>query len=344
MIAGSMSQTARVVSFGEVLLRLSAPSGELLFQQMELEPSFCGAEANVAVALAGFGYDARMVTALPANAAGEAANRALEGLGVKVHAATLLGSRLGLFYLQPGAMYRSANVIYDRENSAFASCTPSSYDWPTLLTGADWLFVGGITAALGDNALAGLRKAIAVAQSAGVRVAFDTNYRPTLWKGREAVAAKTLRELSCEADLLFAGRRAVAMMAGGNYSSGDPDEGFWQAAQAMFALSPRLGHMAATRREVLSSDRQNLSALLADRDGLASSPTTVLEKIVDRVGTGDAFAAGVVHGLTSGMDREHTIRFAASCAVWGHSVRGDFLRATVADIDTLANGPGDVRR
>lgn len=335
--------TGRIISFGEVLLRLAAPPGEVLFQQPQLAPSFCGAEANVAVALAGFGHDARLVSALPDNPLGEAARQTLRGMGVTLAAEAVAGSRMGLYFLQPGAMRRPASVTYDRAGSAFACFDPARYDWPALLAGADWLVVGGITAALGDRALAALRDAIAAAQAAGVKIAFDTNFRPSLWQGREAQAAAILRELSCAADLVFAGRRAAAMMAGGDYSAGDPDAGFDAAAQALFALSPRIRHIAATRRIVHSSDRQDLTGLLADREGVSVSRTIALENIVDRVGTGDAFAAGVVHGLVTGMDRAATITFAAACAEWAHSVPGDFLRASLADIAALGGG-GDVRR
>lgn len=344
MNAAAKPGSGRIVCFGEVLLRLAAPAGELLLQHMRIEPSFCGAEANVAVALAGFGHDARLVTALPDNALGAAARHTLRGFGVTLKAEAVAGSRLGLFFLQPGAMTRPASVTYDRSGSAFAGFDPRGYDWPALLAGADWLFASGITAALGDKALTALRTAMTVARDAGVKIAFDTNFRPTLWHGREPQAAAILRELSCEADLLFAGRRAAAMMAGGEYSGGDPAEGFLAAAQAMFALSPRIQHMAATRREVFSSDRQDITGLLADRDGLSVSPTVALENIVDRVGTGDAFAAGIVHGLVSGMDRDATITFASACSQWAHSVPGDFLRASVLDIAALGADGGDVRR
>ena len=335
---------ARIISFGEVLLRLAAPQGERLLQNQRLEPSFCGAEANVAVALAGFGHDARLVTALPDNALGAGAQQVMRGMGVTLAADTVAGSRMGLYFLEPGAMQRPASVTYDRARSAFAMIDPARYDWPALLAGADWLVVSGITAALGDHALTALRAAMAAAQGAGVRIAFDTNFRPSLWLGREAEAAATLRELSCEADLLFAGRRAVAMMAGGDFGAGDPEAGFHAAAQAMFGLAPRLKHIAATRRTVHSSSRQDLTGLLADRDGLSVSRTIALENIIDRVGTGDAFAAGVVHGLATGMARDATITFAANCAAWAHSVPGDFLRTSLADIAALGAGGGDVRR
>lgn len=335
---------ARVVSFGEVLLRLASTPPQLLLQDMRLDATFCGAEANVAVALAGFGHRTRMVTTLPGNVLGESAAHALHAMGVEVSAATAPDGRLGLLFLQPGAMTRPSAITYDRQGSAFVAMDSADYDWPALLAGADWLFVSGITAALGDGPLAALRAAIACARSTGVRIAFDTNFRPSLWHGREAQAAAILCELSCEADLLFAGRRAVAMMAGGDYGHDDPAEGFHAAAQAMFDLSPRLQHMAATRREVSSTDSQRLTGLLADREGLSTSRTVALDAIVDRVGTGDAFAAGVVHGLATGMGREATIGFAASCAEWAHSVPGDFLRARVADIETLGGSGGDVKR
>ncbi len=340
----STPRPGRVVCFGEVLLRLAAPAGELLLQHPRLDPSFAGAEANVAVALAGFGHAATLVSALPDNPLGAAARQTLRGMGVRVAAEAVAGGRLGLYFLQPGAMARPASVTYDRAGSAFALHDPARYDWPALLAGADWLFVGGITAALGDAALTSLHEAMVAAQAAGVRIAFDTNVRPSLWQGRKVEAAVILRDLAAEADLVFAGRRAAAMMVGGDYSTGDPEAGFHAAAQALFALSPRIRHVAATRREVASTERQKLTGLLADRDGVSASETIALEQIVDRVGTGDAFAAGVVHGLITRMPRAETIGFATASAQWAHSVPGDFLRASLADIAAMRAGARDVRR
>ncbi len=335
---------ARIVCFGEILLRLASHSPKLLFQDMLLEASVCGAEANVSVGLAGFGHACRIVSALPANPLGVAARTTIEAFGPQVAGPISDGSRMGLFFLQPGAMARPASVIYDRAGSAFANADPSEYDWGSLLAGAEWLFVSGITAALGDKALAALRNAMGAARDAGLKIAFDTNFRPTLWHGREKLAAQVLRELSCEADLLFAGRRATAMMAGGTFDHTDPAEGFHAAAEAMFALSPRLQHMTATRRHVYSSDRQDLTGLLADRNGQSAGKTVVLEQIIDRVGTGDAFAAGILHGLLEAKSRDEIIDFATASAQWAHSVPGDFLRATVADIEDLARGGSDVKR
>lgn len=337
-------QKTKIVCFGEVLMRLASTPPALLFQDMRLDASICGAEANVAVALSGFGHDCRMVSSLPENPVGDAARHTLRGLGVGTDEIIAGAGRMGLFFLQPGAMTRPSSITYDRAGSAFAEADPDNYDWDRILDGADWLFVSGITAALSERALTALRQAVEAARRAGARIAFDTNFRPTLWAGREAQAAEIMREMAGKADLLFAGRRATTMIAGGEYGLADPDAGFAAAAQAMFDLCPNLSHMAATRRVVHSSDRQDLTGLLADRDGVSCSNNVHLEAIVDRVGTGDAFAAGIVHGLASGQSRDATIRFATACAEWGHSVPGDFLRATVADIDSLAQGNRDVKR
>lgn len=335
---------ARIVCFGEILLRLAAPRPQILGQGPLLESTYCGAEANVTTALAGFGHDCCLVTALPANALGDCARQAVQAFGAEVSAPAVEGGRMGLYFLQPGAMARPSAIIYDRAGSAFAMAGPDAYDWPSLLNGADWLFVSGITAALGDGPLAALREAIEEARRTGMRVAFDTNFRPALWRGREQQAAAILRDLSCKADLVFAGRRAIAMMAGGNFDHADPQEGFAAAAQAMFDLSPTIRHIAATRRTVHSTDRQDITGLLADRAGISSSATIRLENIVDRVGTGDSFAAGIVHGLASGLGREGTIAFAMACSQWAHSIKGDMLRASVSDIVGLAKGGGDVKR
>lgn len=335
---------ARFVCFGEILLRLAAPRPGLLFQEARLETSFCGAEANVAVALSGFGHDCAMVSTLPVGSIGEAARRDLRAFGVNLGGTLEREERMGLYFLEPGAMMRPSAVIYDRTGSAFATTRPEEYDWEDLLTGADWLYVSGITAALGDWPLAALRAAMTTAQARGMRIAFDTNYRPALWRGREHEAPAIMRELSCMADVLFAGRRAAAMMTGGRFDDPDPATGFARAAQAMFDVSPRLAWMAATRRELVSSDSQAITGLLAGRDGVARTPTFRLDNVVDRIGTGDAFAAGVVHGVALGWQADSTIAFAAACAQLAHSIPGDFLRMSVADVQALVGGASDVKR
>ncbi len=333
-----------IVSFGEVLLRLAARPPSLLLQEAQLEATICGAEANVAVALSGFGHTTRMVSLVPDNRLGEAARSELRRFDVDIREVKSGNGRMGLYFLSPGAMTRPTEIIYDRVGSSFANLDAEAMDWQQLLAGADWLFVGGITAALGDGPLSALRSAITCAKQQGVKIAFDCNYRPSLWQGREQQAAKILRELSSQARLLFGGRRAIGMMLDQQFGAVDPNSGFHDAANAMFAAAPGLTHVAATRREIISADNQRLTGLIADRQGLALSPTLALDCIVDRIGTGDAYAAGVVHGLESGHDLDQTVRFAATAAQWSHGVSGDFLRASVSDLNAMQIGTGDVRR
>lgn len=333
-----------IVSFGEILLRLAARPPSLLLQEAQLEATICGAEANVAVALSGFGHTTRMISLVPDNRLGEAARSELRRFDVDARDVKSGNGRMGLFFLSPGAMTRPAEIIYDRAGSSFANLDADAMDWQQLLAGADWLFIGGITAALGDGPLSALRSAIACAKHLDVNIAFDCNYRPSLWQGREQQAAEILRELSSQASLLFGGRRAIGMMLGQKFDAENPNDGFYDAANAMLAAAPELAHVAATRREIISADNQRLTGLIADRQGLAVSPTLALDGIVDRIGTGDAYAAGVVHGLVSRHDLDQTVRFAATAAQWSHGVSGDFLRASASDISAMQIGTGDVRR
>jgi 2-dehydro-3-deoxygluconokinase len=335
---------ATFVCFGEVLLRLAAQSPALLMQEGKLDATFCGAEANVAVGLNGFGHRTRMVSLLPDNRIGDAAKGELARFGVQTDDIKSLPGRMGLYFLTPGAMSRPAEIIYDRADSVFAKLDPAAFDWPGIFAEADWLFVGGITAALGDGALSALRQSMACARKIGVKVAFDCNFRPSLWLGREAEAAGIFLELSRQADLVLAGRRAIGMMLGQSFDHDDPETGFLAAADALFAVSSATQAIAATRRIVETASRHRLTGLLADRQGLAASDTLMLDGIVDRIGTGDAFAAGLLHGLASGMDRRQTVAFATAAAQWCHGVSGDFLRASAADIESLQSGQLDVRR
>lgn len=251
---------------------------------------------------------------------------------------------MGLYFLSPGAMGRASRVTYDRQGSAFALCEPGHFDWPALLEGADVLFVSGITPALGTGPDKALSDAIMTARYAGVKVAFDSNFRPALWQGREAEAAVRLRELAELSDVVFAGRRAIGLMLGRNFDHPNGDTAFAEATEAMFNAAPEISHIAATRRTIVSSDHHQLTALLAARDGVSRSRTVDLRQIVDRVGTGDAFAAGILHGLSQHLAGNDIAEFALGCSQWAHSIKGDFLRASLADIGTLMAGSGDVSR
>lgn len=335
---------AKFLAFGELLMRIATPRENPGFEPKPLQSSFCGAEANIAAGLCGLGHSARFVSGVPDNPLGAAAANSLRAAGLDTSLKRPSDSRIGLLFLEPGASDRASRITYDRAGSAFALCDRSDFPWNDLLAGHDWLITSGITAALGTGPLAALREAIATARGMGLKVAFDCNFRPTLWRGRENEAASVLRELSLSSDLLLAGRRAIGLITGEDFDRGDDNQQFEAAAHKMFSLSPLIQHVAATRREVLSSDRHKMTALLADRIAIAVSNTADIEGIVDRVGTGDAFAAGVLHGLSSDYSLHDTADFALACSRWAHSVEGDFMRATLDDIEHLRMGQSDVRR
>lgn len=335
---------ARIVAFGEMLMRLTARADRPGFDGEWLERSFCGAEANVAVNLAGLGHSTSFVSALPNNAIGESAVRCLQGFGVETASVHRPSGRIGLLFLEPGKGARPSRITYDRQGSSFANLAGDAYDWASCLDGADWLVVSGITAALGDDALTALRTAVATAKTSRTKVAFDSNYRPGLWAGREDYARQVLREMALTCDLLFAGRRAVAMMTGQTFETGNEDEQFAAAAEAMFDVAPRLQAMAATRREVMSVDHNRITALFARRNAWAASSCADLTPIVDRVGTGDAFASGVLHAVCQGLDVNAVAAHGLACSAWAHSVSGDFMRMSQADLCSSLSGVSDVRR
>ncbi|HEY1148148.1 MAG TPA: sugar kinase [Pseudoduganella sp.] len=327
-----------IVCFGEILLRLSAPAGELLLQSPVVDTCIGGAEANVAVSLAHFGHDARVVSALPDNALGHAARNALRAQGVDTRGVQFQPGRMGLYFLTPGAVLRPSEIIYDRAASVFAQ--NAAYDWPALLAGASWLHVSGITPAVGPQPAAAVLAAVRAARTAGVRVSFDGNYRASLWALQGTDGADVLKELLSHADLAFADQRDIALVLG------RPELGKDRAAamQAAFAAFPQLQRVAATIRTQHSVDHHDIKATLYTRGGMFDTGSYALPGIVERIGTGDAFASGVLHGLESGWDDAAALDFGVAAAALKHSLAGDFLAASEAQVKALAAGGLDVRR
>lgn len=331
-----------IVCFGEVLLRLSAPSGQLLLQSPLLEACIGGAEANVAVSLSRFGQRTAMAGALPGNALGQVARDALRMHGVEVGGLQVLPGRMGLYFLTPGAVLRPAEIIYDRAASAFALADPAGYDWPALLAGAAWLHVSGVSPAVGELPAQAVRQAMAVARALGVRVSFDGNYRASLWAARGCDGADALRGLLAQADLAFADQRDIALVLGqpALAAAGRADD----AALACFAAFPHLQRLAATQRAQASVDQHTLSATLHTRGAALQASSYAMQGIVERIGGGDAFAAGMLHGLHSGWSDGASLEFALAAAVAKHSIAGDFNLAGVAQVEAVRSGRLDVRR
>ncbi len=338
--------SARFVCFGELLLRLSAPGREKLLQGPQLEARVGGAEANVGVSLARFGHRVSVVSTLPDNALGDAAAGELRRHGVEVSGVRRTPGRMGLYFLAPGAIHRPAEVLYDRAGSAFALAPADSYDWASLLDGADWLHLSGITPALGAATAAAALDAARAARAAGAKVSFDGNFRPSLWQAREPQAPSILRALMAEADVLFADHRDMGVVLGGSYPQQETLERVQAAAADAFAAFPHLQWMACTLRTARNVDHHALSAVLVGRtSGIALAPQEEVGPIVDRIGGGDAFAAGVLHGLARGWAPERTVRFGLAAGCLKHSVPGDFNLVSEAEVEALVGeGRYDVRR
>jgi 2-dehydro-3-deoxygluconokinase len=340
------SMTGNVVCFGEVLLRLSAPGHELLLRQPRLDVHVGGAEANVAAALAAFGHRVAVAGTLPDNALGHAARGELRRLGIDADGLALAPGRMGLYFYTTGAGHRPSEVLYDRAASAFALAAPASYDWPALLAEARLLHLSGITPALGANTAQAALDAARAARAAGALVCFDGNFRAKLWAAWDGDPRAILRGLFEQADIAFADHRDIGLVLGQVFDDGDAQARFAAAAGAAFAAFPQLRRIACTVRAQASVDHHRLGALMAVRDGGVHVCAPIeMAGIVDRIGGGDAFAAGVLHGVLGGMDDAASLAFGQAAGVLKHYLPGDALTLGVAEVQALVDGERlDVRR
>lgn len=335
-----------ILCFGELLLRLSAPGHERLLQTPRFEVHVGGAEANVGAALAQFGHRVAMLGVVSANALGDAALGELRRLGVDTSRLYRGEGRMGLYFFEQGAVRRASEVVYDRAGSAFALARASDYDWASLLAGGSRLHLSGVTPALGAESARTAIAAAETAQAMGLSVSFDGNFRGKLWQLWGGDAAALLKPLMACADVMFANHRDVALVLGQGFDELNPRAAFLAAAEAAFTAFPRLQHFAATQRLSGGVQQQELGASMALRDGrLIESAPYLLDGIVDRIGGGDAFAAGLLHGLHSGLSPQASLDFALASGAFKHTVPGDISRCSVADIEAWRAGEGaDVRR
>lgn len=334
----------RFVAFGEVMLRLSPPGRELLMRSPRLDVWVAGAEANVATALARLDHQVGFVSRLPDNDLGRAALTSLRGHGIDTRAVSLGGERMGLYFVTPGAGMRPTEVIYDRLGSAFAEAPADAWDWAAALDGADRLHLSGVTPALGPGPAEAALSAARAAVERGVPVSFDGNFRAKLWARWNADPRALLTELVACADLLFGDHRDVALLLGRAFSGDGPDRRR-EAAEAAFEAFPRLQLIASTQRHVDTVDRHRLSARVDARNGAYQTEELEVADIVDRIGGGDAFAAGVLHALRTGGDIAQAAETGLALTILKHSLPGDASLFRRADLEAFMSGGGlDVRR
>lgn len=335
--------TGPIVCFGEMLLRLATRPGERLADASALSVVVGGAEANVAVALAALDHKTRMVTVLPGGPLGDRARDALAGAGVDTSGIARAPGRMGLYFLESGASLRPAAITYDRAGSAFALADLAAFDFAALLAGARLLHLSGITAALGPNGLALSRAAVAAARAAGVPVTFDPNYRESLWAAWDSDPRAALAELVGAADLLFASHRDIGLLLGQDLP-GDTPAARRAASDAALAAFPNLSAIACTSRETLGPSHHRLAARVDSRAGHHQTGPLDIPEIVDRIGTGDAFAAGVIHAWLTGGDPRAMAETGLRLAALKHGLSGDFCRVGRAELAAFTGLAGDVRR
>jgi 2-dehydro-3-deoxygluconokinase len=331
--------SGRLVCFGEMLVRLSAPQGEMLLQTPQLSAHIGGAEANVAICVSRLGGSAAMATVLPDNPLGHAARDELRRHGVDVSAVKFAPGRMGLYFLTPGAVLRPSEIVYDRAGSAFAE-QAGAIAWDAALGGAAMLHVSGITPAVSATGGEAALKAVAAATVANIPVSFDGNYRAKLWEARKETGAPILRKLLEAATLAFIDERDIALVLGASFASRNA------AAAAAFKAFPRLERIAATTRTTHAIDAFSLGATLHHRDGtLTQARPLELGNVVDRIGGGDAFAGGLIHGLLKGWPADDALTFALHTAAAKHGQVGDASHASESQIRALmGDGGKDVRR
>jgi len=334
----------RFLAFGEIMLRLSPPGRELLLQTPRLDVWVAGAEANVATQLARLGHDVGFASRVPDNDLGRAAITTLRGHGVDVAHIAIGGERMGLYFVTSGAGMRATEVIYDRAGSAFAGAAAHSWDWDTILDGVDRLHLSGITPALGPVPAEAAVAAAEAAAARGIAVSFDGNWRGKLWARWDGDPRAILTRIVRHADLMFGNHRDIALLLGRDDFAGAGEDRRRAAAEAAFDAFPKLQTIASTARHVEHVDLNRLSARIDTREGVAQTEEVILSGIVDRIGGGDAFAAGVLHGLRRGQDSASTARTGLALAALKHSLPGDAALFRQADIDAFLEGGLDVRR
>ena len=335
----------KVVTFGELMLRL-APNGYYrFFQDDQLQATFGGGEANVAVSLANYGMDASFVTKLPTHAIGQAAVNSLRKYGVDTSKIVRGGDRVGIYFLEKGASQRGSVCIYDRAHSAIQEAAPSDFDWDAIFEGADWFHFTGITPALGENLVEICREACKAAKAHGVKISCDLNYRGKLWTRDQARAAMT--DLCQYVDVCISNEEDAKDVFGIEAENTDiyggklNKEGYKSVAKQ---LADKFGFekVAITLRTSISASDNDWAGMLYDGKDFCFSKEYHLH-IIDRVGGGDSFGGGLIYALLSGKNTQDAVEFAVAASALKHSIEGDYNLVTVSEVEKLAGGDGSGR-
>lgn len=339
----------KVVTFGEIMLRLKSPGYERLLQSPSLEATFGGGEANVAVGLANFGMETQFVTVLPDNDVGHSCARQLRGFGVDITNIRYSKGRMGIYYLEAGACQRPSKVIYDRDNSAICLAKPEDIKWNSVFCGANWFHVSGTTPAVSQGSADLTIEAVKAAKEKGIHVSCDLNYRKKLWKwGRSTV--DVMSDICRYVDTVIANEEDVQMSLGIRVlgedvaESGELDTAQYRTlAEMVMEKFPNVGRVCITLRESMSANHNDWSACLFNGKEFYLSRKYSITDIVDRVGGGDSFSAGLIYGLNNRASELEALEFAVAASCLKHTISGDFNRVSVHEVEDLMEGSGSGR-
>ena len=337
----------KILTFGEIMLRLKAPGLERFFQSPSLEATFGGGEANVAVSLANYGMDAAYLTVLPDNAIGDACVSELRRFGVDTNRIQRGKGRMGIYFLEAGANQLPSKVVYDREYAAIALAKPGDIDWEKAFEGIEWFHITGITPAISESAMELSLESVKEAKKRGITVSCDLNYRKNLWKyGKKA--AEVMRELANYVDVAVANeedvQKSLEITTDVVVESGELDREKYKAlGQKVLDAYPNMKMIAITLRESHSADWNGWAACLNDGENFYVSKKYEIRDIVDRVGGGDSFAGGLIYGLNNYENKQAALEFAVAASCLKHSILGDFNRVGVSDVEKLMGGDGTGR-
>lgn len=336
----------KVLSFGEILLRLASPGYTKLFQKDSLDATFCGGEANVAVSLANFGVQSEFLTVVPDNDVGHASLNALRYFGVDTSKTFFKNGRMGLYYLEKGASQRPSKVIYDRAFSSIALAEPADFDWDALFDGVNWFHWTGINPALSDNMVQICEQACKKAREKGITISCDLNFRKNLWSSE--TAQKVMSNLVRYVDICIANEEDADKVLGikapnNNVESGKLNKNGYEYVAKEICERFGCKKVAITLRESINASRNGWSGMICDTTGIANYSTHYDIDIVDRVGGGDSFTGAMIYSLITGKDDKDAIEFAVAASCLKHSIEGDFNRMTVSDVENLIKNGGNGR-
>ena len=337
----------KVLTFGEIMLRLKAPGHERFFQSPMLEATFGGGEANVAASLANYGMDAAFLTVLPKNAIADECVKELRRFGVDTGRIVRGAGRMGIYYLEGGANQLPSKVVYDREYSAIAMAKPGDIDWDKAFEDVEWFHITGITPAISESAMQLSLDAVKEAKKRNITVSCDLNYRKKLWQ-YGVRAAQVMREIAKYVDVAIANeedvQKSLEITTDVNVESGELDRSKYRdLGSKVLAAYPNMKMIAITLRESKTADSNGWAACLNDGEHFYESKRYMISDIIDRVGGGDSFAGGLIYGLNHYEDKQQALEFAVAASCLKHSIIGDFNRVGVSDVETLMGGDGTGR-